>query len=79
MILKEKNAIITGCNRGIGNAILQMFAEEGANIWAVSRNPSDELKDQCNELANQYGVVIEIIQVDISDYDAVKNCYQRYP
>ncbi|MCH4153346.1 MAG: SDR family oxidoreductase [Mageeibacillus sp.] len=72
MILKEKNAIITGCNRGIGNAILQMFAEEGANIWAVSRNPSDELKDQCNELANQYGVVIEIIQVDISDYDAVK-------
>lgn len=72
MILKEKNAIITGCNRGIGNSILQMFAEEGANIWAVSRNPSDELKDQCNELANQYGVVIEIIQVDISDYDAVK-------
>ena len=72
MILKEKNAIITGCNRGIGNAILQMFAEEGANIWAVSRNPSDELKDQCNELANQYGVVIEIIQVDTSDYDAVK-------
>lgn len=72
MILKEKNAIITGCNQGIGNAILQMFAEEGANIWAVSRNPSDELKDQCNELANQYGVVIEIIQVDISDYDAVK-------
>lgn len=72
MILKNKNAIITGCNRGIGNAILTTFAEEGANIWAISRNPSEEFKAQCNKLEVENNVQIEILQVDLSNDEAVK-------
>ena len=32
--LKGKNIIITGAKRGIGKVILELFAKNGANIWA---------------------------------------------
>ena len=34
--LKGKTALITGCNRGIGRAIMQELVAGGANIIAVS-------------------------------------------
>jgi 3-oxoacyl-[acyl-carrier protein] reductase len=34
MLLKGKNAVITGCLKGIGRSTLGVFAREGANIWA---------------------------------------------
>jgi NAD(P)-dependent dehydrogenase (short-subunit alcohol dehydrogenase family) len=33
-LLKNQTAIITGCNRGIGMKILEVFAENGAEIFA---------------------------------------------
>ena len=32
--LKNKNVIITGCNKGIGKATLEDFAKYGANLTA---------------------------------------------
>ena len=37
MLLKDKNAVVTGCNRGIGKEIVRVFAENGSNIWACVR------------------------------------------
>ena len=34
MLLKNKTAIITGCNKGIGKEILKIFSENGAKIFA---------------------------------------------
>jgi 3-oxoacyl-[acyl-carrier protein] reductase len=34
MLLNGKWAVITGCNRGIGKAMLDVFSASGANIWA---------------------------------------------
>jgi len=37
-LLDGKVAIITGCNRGIGRAILELFIEQGAIVYAVARS-----------------------------------------
>ena len=42
--LKNKNVIITGCNKGIGKATLEDFAKYGANILACVRSDSIEFK-----------------------------------
>ena len=40
MILEGKNAIITGGNSGIGEAIAELFSSEGASIAITGRNES---------------------------------------
>jgi len=37
MLLKNKTAIITGCNRGIGKKILETYSRNGATIFACVR------------------------------------------
>lgn len=38
--LAGRSAIVTGASRGIGQAIATLFADEGARVLAVSRDPS---------------------------------------
>ena len=44
MLLKNKIAVITGCNRGIGKKILEIFSLNGANIFACVRTADDKFK-----------------------------------
>ena len=41
MLLKEKIALITGSGRGIGLAIAELFAREGASIFLTSRTETE--------------------------------------
>ena len=49
-LLTGKSAIITGANRGIGLAIIQTFAAQGANIWACARLESDEFSAEIESI-----------------------------
>ena len=45
MLLRNKSAVVTGCNRGIGKAIIENFAKNGANIWACIRKKDIEFSN----------------------------------
>ena len=47
LLLRGKNVIVTGASRGIGRAIAEAFADEGANLAICARNlePVNEVVD----------------------------------
>ena len=55
-MLKGKNAIVTGASGGIGRAITEEFARNGANIWACCPEPAEEFEAWLDGLSSQYGV-----------------------
>lgn len=76
-MLKGKNAIITGCARGIGKQILQKFAENGANIWACIRKPDKEFSEYIHQLSEQYKVSITPIYFDLGNTEEIKNAVKE--
>ena len=74
MILKGKNAIITGANRGIGLATVKKFAQEGCNVWACARTQNDEFESALQGLASQYGVYIRPVCFELREGCSEGNC-----
>ena len=72
MLLQQKTAIITGCNRGIGKAVLEIFSENGADIFACVRKESDEFSDATARLAEKAGVSITPVYFDFAESEQVK-------
>ena len=73
MLLDGKTAVITGCNRGIGKAILENFAQNGAkNIFAIIRKESEEFNTLDADLSKKYGVAITPMYADFRDEETVK-------
>ncbi|MCA1939061.1 MAG: SDR family oxidoreductase [Dechloromonas sp.] len=72
MLLKDKLAIITGCNRGIGLATLNAFVAQGASIIACVRAETADFAQHCAQLAATHGVAIEIVSFDLTSTDATK-------
>ena len=72
MLLKNKTAVITGCNKGIGKKILNVFSENGADIFACIRNLDDDFKTHINELEKKYKNKIFPIKLDLNDRNSIK-------
>ncbi|SFB70618.1 3-oxoacyl-[acyl-carrier-protein] reductase [Brevinema andersonii] len=70
--LKGKNAIITGSTRGIGRAIAERLAEEGANIVISSSNAAAS-PEVAEEIAKKYNVKTITIQTNVAKFDEVEN------
>lgn len=73
MLLKNKNAVVTGCNRGIGKKILQIFSNNGANIFACSRVVDEKFKKLCKDLEYKNKTKITPISLDLEDENKVKS------
>lgn len=69
---EEKSVVITGSSRGIGLAILEQFAKEGANIAACSNKQSDAVIQKYKEIAEVNNVQITPYFFDMSNEEAVK-------
>ena len=72
MLLEGKAAVVTGCNRGLGKAILDVFANNGANIWACTRQPDDKFSEYVTSLSKKTGVEINQVYFDFSEIDEIK-------
>ena len=71
-LLQGKTAIITGTRRGIGKKICEVFAEQGANIYACARKQNDEFELWISELASSNNVVIKPVYFDLADESSIK-------
>lgn len=66
--LKQSVAIITGASRGIGRAIAQAYAQEGASLCLVARNPAS-----LDETVAELGLPAErvmTVALDVTDREA---------
>jgi len=72
MLLHERTAIITGCNRGIGKATLETFAEHGADIFACVREETAEFTEITTRLSETMGVTITPVYFDLTESEEVK-------
>ena len=64
--LQGKRALVTGASRGLGYAIAQTLAQEGANI-ALNSRTAESLSAAAQGLAQQTGVRVEALPGDVTD------------
>ena len=76
MLLKDKNAVITGCNRGIGKEIVRVFAENGADIWACLRKESKSFTKYVRNLEQKHSVKIKPVYFDLANKEQIKEGFQ---
>ncbi len=67
--ISGKNAIITGASQGIGLAIAERLASEGANVVLCSSNFKEEV---AKELSQKYDVKVKGLKVDVTSYEQVE-------
>lgn len=66
--LKNKTAIVTGANTGLGQGISVALAASGAHVFGVARRSCEETLAKVNEVG---GVFTEVI-ADLSDMSAIE-------
>ncbi len=72
MLLKGKTIVITGCNRGIGRAILEKSVFYGADVFAVIRKENEEFSKYVEKLKEKNHSEIEVIYCEFADSESVK-------
>lgn len=77
MLLEGKTAVVTGCSRGIGRAILERMAAEGASVFALVRREDPAFTAYCADLAAARGVDIEIVYADFRREEEVSAAAKR--
>ena len=72
MLLQNKTAVVTGCNRGIGKKILEVFSANGATVFACVRRKDDQFQNYIEVLKKKFNNEIIPIEFDLGDENQVK-------
>ena len=73
MLLKNKTAVITGCNRGIGFSIMETFCKNGATVIACVRKTNKEFEKNVENIIKKYGKKIHIVIFDLENEEELDN------
>ncbi len=76
-LLKNKNSIITGCNRGIGLSILTKFAEQGSNVFACVRTITKEFETIIKKLEQKNNIFIKPVKLELESQESVKDTFNE--
>ena len=78
--LKDRIALITGASRGIGRAVAEVFAREGAHVLLLAR--SRKALEQVDDRIRQGGGKATLIPLDLADGKAIDalgpTLYERF-
>lgn len=74
LMLDEKIALVTGASRGIGRAVCQILASEGATVYAGVRIIDEDRYCQLGK--ESAGRIIPIL-LDVCDSQSIKECIKR--
>lgn len=69
----NKCVLITGCNRGIGKAMLTAFAEAGSKVISCTRKEDEAFSTYCKELSERTGSEIVEYYFDLTDEESIKS------
>ncbi|MCI4399736.1 MAG: enoyl-ACP reductase [Campylobacteraceae bacterium] len=75
--MKGKTLVISGGTRGIGRAIVDIFAKNGANIAFTYNSSEEEAKKICAEINQKFGVKIMAYKLDILEPDSYKTVFEE--
>ncbi len=76
-MLEGKTIIVTGTARGIGHKMVEVFAQNGANVFAHARVETPEHRRFCERIAKQENVVIVPLYFDLRNEEAIKEAVKE--
>jgi NAD(P)-dependent dehydrogenase (short-subunit alcohol dehydrogenase family) len=75
--LQGKVCLVTGGTSGIGAATVRSFAAKGAHVIAASRGVAMHAQDQLLGLAEEHGVTVKFLKVDVADPSECRTCIDQ--
>lgn len=77
MLLQGKTALITGCLKGIGRETMELFARQGANIWACCQYADSAFDASVKQLVAETGVTISPLFFDLDNAEQIKSAMRQ--
>ena len=77
MLLKNKTALITGANGGIGLSILKKFSENGADIIACTRSKNEKFEQLILDISKKNKNKITPIYFDLSKENEIDQAIEK--
>ncbi len=76
MLLENKTAAVTGGGRGIGEAVVERLAGNGARVALLDKN-GERAREAASRISGLGGPEVVPFEVDITSYDQVKEVFGR--